>query len=292
MNVDITGARIYWTLPILGGIPITATIVNATLVTLAVLAACIFLTRDLKIRAVSKRQVVAEFLVETAQKFVNGNMGEKFAYYGPFVAALFASSIFGSLLSLVGMFPPTSDLSTTGAWAVMVFVLITYTKIKTGGVGGYLLGFTQPIPVLTPFNILSELATPISMAFRHFGNVVSGSGISSLDYAALAAASVALISLLSGTAVIPAVVVLLGAALLGTGIRKKKTVKKILGGIVAALGALGVLGYLGIQLDIPVLQMGIPAVLSVYFDLFSSAMQAFIFCMLTTLYIASAAETD
>ena len=113
MNVDITGARIYWTLPILGGIPITATIVNATLVTLAVLAACIFLTRDLKIRAVSKRQVVAEFLVETAQKFVNGNMGEKFAYYGPFVAALFASSIFGSLLSLVGMFPPTSDLSTT-----------------------------------------------------------------------------------------------------------------------------------------------------------------------------------
>ena len=247
MNVDITGARIYWTLPILGGIPITATIVNATLVTLAVLAACIFLTRDLKIRAVSKRQVVAEFLVETAQKFVNGNMGEKFAYYGPFVAALFASSIFGSLLSLVGMFPPTSDLSTTGAWAVMVFVLITYTKIKTGGLGGYLKGFTQPIPILTPFNVLSELATPISMAFRHFGNVVSGSVISTLVYAALAAASHAVLSWLPGA----------------------------LGDILGA---------------IPTLQVGIPAILSVYFDLFSSAMQAFIFCMLTTLYIANAAE--
>lgn len=86
---------------------------------------------------------MAEFLVETAQNFVNGNMGEKFAYYGPFVAALFASSLFSSLLSLVGMFPPTSDLSTTLAWAVMVFVLITYTKIRTGGVGGYLKGFTQ-----------------------------------------------------------------------------------------------------------------------------------------------------
>ena len=290
MNVDITGARIYWILPILGGIPITETIVNSLLVTLFVIGMSVFLTRDLKVRAVSKRQVVAEFLVETAQSFVNGNMGERFAYYGPFVAALFASSIFGSLLSLLGMFPPTSDLSTTGAWALMVFVLITYNKIRAGGLGGYLKGFTQPIPVLTPFNILSELATPISMAFRHFGNVVSGSVISTLVYAALAAASTAVLSLLSGTVYIPAIVVALGVTLLVRGLRGNKLMRKILGGIVTALGVLGVLSYVGIQLDIPVLQAGIPAVLSVYFDLFSSAMQAFIFCMLTTLYIANAAE--
>ena len=98
------------------------------------------------------------------------------------------------------MFPPTSDLSTTLAWAVMVFVLITYTKIRTGGVGGYLKGFTQPIFVLTPFNILSELATPISMAFRHFGNIVSGSVITALVYAALATASHALFAWLPGAA--------------------------------------------------------------------------------------------
>ena len=290
MNVDITGARIYWTIPILGGIPITATIVNAALVTLAVLGVCMFLTRDLKVRAVSKRQVVAEFLVETAQSFVNGNMGEKFAYYGPFVAALFASSILSSLLSLLGMFPPTSDLSTTAAWAVMVFVLITYHKIRAGGLGGYLLGFTQPIPVLTPFNVLSELATPISMAFRHFGNIVSGSVITALVYAALAGASAAVLGLLSGTIFVPAIVVILGGGLLVKGIQGGKLLKKVLGVIAVALGVLGILGYLGMQLDIPVLQVGIPAVLSVYFDLFSSAMQAFIFCMLTTLYIANAAE--
>ena len=290
MNVDITCARIYWTIPILGGIPITATIVNAALVTLAVLGVCMFLTRDLKVRAVSKRQVVAEFLVETAQSFVNGNMGEKFAYYGPFVAALFASSILSSLLSLLGMFPPTSDLSTTAAWAVMVFVLITYNKIRAGGLGGYLLGFTQPIPVLTPFNVLSELATPISMAFRHFGNIVSGSVITALVYAALAGASAAVLGLLSGTIFVPAIVVILGGGLLVKGIQGGKLLKKILGVIAVALGVLGILGYLGMQLDIPVLQVGIPAVLSVYFDLFSSAMQAFIFCMLTTLYIANAAE--
>ena len=73
MNVDITGARIYFTIPIFGGIPITATIVNSLLVTLIIIGLSIFLTRNLKVRAVSRRQVVAEFLVETAQNFVNGN---------------------------------------------------------------------------------------------------------------------------------------------------------------------------------------------------------------------------
>ena len=247
MSVDIHGPRIYYTIPVLGGIPITATIVNSLLVTLAIFAVCIFLTRNLQVRAVSKRQVVAEFLVETAQNFVNGNMGVRFSYYGPLVAALFASSLLSSLLSLIGLFPPTSDLNTTLAWALMVFVLITFNTMRAGGVGGYLKGFTQPIPVLTPFNILSELATPISMAFRHFGNIVSGSVITALVYAALAAGSGALFGLLPGA---------LGDVLSG----------------------------------IPILQLGIPAILSISFDLFSSFMQAFIFCMLTTLYIANAAE--
>ena len=290
MNVDIHGPRIFFTIPVLGGIPITATIVDSLLVTLVILAVCFFLTRNLQVRAVSKRQVVAEFLVETAQNFVNGNMGERFAYYGPLTAALFASSLLSSLLSLVGLFAPTSDLSVTLAWALMVFVLITYTKIRAGGVGGYLKGFTQPIPVLTPFNILSGLATPISVAFRHFGNIVSGGVITTLVYAALAAGSTALLNVISGTIVVPGLMAVLGAALLVLGIRGGKLLKKVVGGILVVLGVLGMLGYVGIALDIPVLQVGIPALLSVYFDLFSSFMQAFIFCMLTTLYIANAAE--
>lgn len=247
MEVSITGARIYFEIPILGGIPITETIVNSWLVMLAIIGLCLFLTHDLKVRNVSRRQVVAEMFVTTAQNFVNTNMGEKFAHYGPFVAALFASSLLSNLLSLIGMFPPTSDLSTTLAWAVLVFVLITATKIRTSGVLGYMKGFTQPIFVLTPFNILSELATPISMAFRHFGNIVSGGVISALVYAALASLSSLVLGLLPG----------------------------VLGDILS---------------HIPIFQVGIPAVLSVYFDLFSGFMQAFIFCMLTTLYIGNAAE--
>ncbi|MCD8153690.1 MAG: F0F1 ATP synthase subunit A [Clostridiales bacterium] len=251
MEVDITGARVFFTIhtniPILGDLQISETLVVSWLVLILITGLCIWLTRDLKTENISKRQAVAEMLVETANNFVIGNMGESFRYFVPFVAALFSTSVVSNLISLVGLRSPTADLSTEAAWAVIVFILITRQKIKTGGVGGYLKGFTQPIPVLTPFNILSELATPVSMACRHFGNILSGIVINALIYAALAVASSALLGLIPG----------------------------IVGRVLA---------------QIPILDFGIPAILSVYFDWFTGVMQAYIFCMLTTLYIANAAE--
>ncbi|MCD7743760.1 MAG: F0F1 ATP synthase subunit A [Lachnospiraceae bacterium] len=251
MEVDISGARVFFTIhtniPILGDLQISETLVVSWLVMILITGLCIWLTHDLKVENISKRQAVAEMLVETANKFVIGNMGETFRYLIPFVAALFSTSLVSNLISLVGLRSPTADLSTEAAWAVVVFVMITWQKIKTGGIGGYLKGFTQPIAVLTPFNILSEIATPISMACRHFGNILSGIVINSLIYAALAVASSALFGLIPG----------------------------LVGDVLAR---------------IPFLDVGIPAILSVYFDWFTGVMQAYIFCMLTTLYIANAAE--
>ncbi len=245
-NINITGAKILYEIPVLGGIKITETQVNSVIVILIITALCLFLTHNLKVRPTSKRQIVAEWIVEKATNLVSTNMGAEFAKgYTPFICALLSLSALSSLLSLVGLYPPTSDLNTIAGWALLVFGLITFYKIKTGGFGGYLKGFTEPIFVLTPFNILSEIATPISMTFRHFGNIISGTVISTLVYAALAGASNLL------------------------------------------------LGWLpGIFGKIPFLQVGIPAVLSIYFDVFSSLMQAFIFSMLTMLYIANAAKSD
>ena len=251
MNLDISGAKVYFTIPldipILGDIPISETIVNSWIVMLLITGLCIWLTHDLKVENISKRQAVAEMLVEMANNFVIGNMGEKFRHMIPFVAALFATSVVSNLLSLTGLRSPTADLSVEAAWAIIVFIMITAEKIKAGGVGGYLKGFTTPIPVLTPFNVLSEIATPISMACRHFGNILSGVVINALIYGALALASSALFGLLPG----------------------------LLGDVLS---------------QIPFLSVGIPAVLSVYFDWFSGFMQAFIFCMLTTMYIKNAAD--
>lgn len=251
MELDISGAKVYFTIPteipILGDIQISETMIVSWIVMILITGLCIWLTHDLKVENISKRQALAEMIVEQANKFVVGNMGEKFRHLIPFVAALFATSIVSNLISLIGLRSPTADLSTEAAWAVVVFIMITVQKIKTGGVGGYLKGFTTPIAIMTPFNVLSELATPISMACRHFGNILSGVVINGLIYGALAVASSALLGLLPG----------------------------IVGDVLA---------------KIPILDVGIPAVLSVYFDWFSGFMQAFIFCMLTVMYIANAAE--
>ena len=251
MNIDISGARILYTVPIdfpfLGRIEISETIAVSWLVMLIITFTCIWLTRGLRETNINKKQAFAEMLVDMAHNFVIGNMGEKFRYMIPFVAALFSTSLISNLISLVGFRSPTADLSTEAAWAVVVFIMITKQKIKSAGLGGYLKGFTTPIPLMTPFNVLSELATPVSMACRHFGNILSGIVINGLIYAALTVASKVLLGMIPG----------------------------MVGNILS---------------NIPVLAVGIPAILSVYFDWFTAFMQAFIFSMLTVMYIANASE--
>ena len=239
-GVSISGALIYFTLDFpIQKLYVTEAQVNSAAVIIFLLGLCLYLTHGMKTVAESKRQHLCEMAVSMAQDFVDSNMGKRFSGFAPFVAAIMALSAISSLTSLLGLFPPTSDLNIVGGWAILVFFLITYYKLK-GGVVNYAKGFLEPFALFAPFNVISEFATPISMAFRHYGNVLSGTVIS----------------------------VLVAAALGGlTNI--------LLGWLPWALG------------EIQILRIGIPAVLSLYFDLFSGLMQAFIFAMLTMLYISN-----
>lgn len=239
-GISVTGAIVYFTIPMpIMDLPITEAQFNSWAVIITILATCLFLTRHLSVKPTSKRQIVAEFLVEKAENLVTSNMGKRFIGFAPFIAAILGLSALSSLSSLLGLYPPTSDINIIAGWSILVFILITYYKLK-GGIGHYLKGYTEPIFFFTPINIISEVSTPVSMAFRHFGNVLSGSVISILVATALQGLSSLLFSWLPG--------------------------------------------FLG---EIPFLQIGIPAVLSLYFDLFSGCLQAFIFAMLTMLYIAN-----
>ena len=244
-GVEISGAQIFFTIPMpLQDLPITESQVNSWLVILSVLGLSLFLTRNLRIRDISTRQHIAEWIVEKTDALVRENMGEYFMAFSPFVCAVMALSAFSSLLTLIGLFPPTSDLNVVAGWAILVTILITHYKLKAGPLH-YIKSFGDPVPFLAPLNIISEVATPVSMSFRHYGNVLSGTVISAL-----------LASALSG------------------------------------LSAL-LLGWLPGRLsDIAFLQIGLPAVLSVYFDIFSGCMQAFIFAMLTMLYISGGFPYD
>ncbi len=161
-------------------------------------------------------------------------MGEDKIRFAPYIGTLMMYLAFANLAGLLAVRPPTADLNTTLALALMTFFLIHFNGLRSKGLLGYLKGFIEPFPMLLPINILGELATPISLSFRLFGNIVGGMIIMSLIYTAL------------------------GGAL-----------------------TIGGIGFL---------QLGIPAVLHVYFDLFSGLLQTFIFAMLSMIFISRAMD--
>ena len=243
-GITISGARVYFTVPMpLQNLVVTESQVNSAIVLVSLLFLCLYLTHGISNGVWLKRHHIAELIVEKSTSLVTGNMGEYFKSFAPFIASILALSAFSSLITLMGLFPPTSDINIVAGWAIIVFVLITYYKMKCGPLE-YVKSFANPV-LMAPLNIISEVATPVSMAFRHYGNVLSGSVIS----------------------------VLVAAGLQG------------LSNIV--FGALP--GFFG---DFPFLQVGLPAILSIYFDIFSGCLQAYIFAMLTMLYIASGFPLD
>lgn len=241
-GISVTGAQIYFKIDMpLQPLYITEAHVVSLCVIISILFICLFLTRKLSVRSISSRQAIAEKLVNMAESFVCDNMGEQYVGFSAFMAAVMAISAFSSLSSLLGLYPPTSDVSIVGGWAILSFILITHYKLK-GGLWNYIKGFFEPIAIFAPFNVIGELATPVSMSLRHYGNVLSGVVISSL----LAAGLSGLSSLVFGW--LP-----------------------------------GIIG------DLQLFRIGIPAVLSLYFDIFSGLLQAFIFAILTALYISNGA---
>ncbi len=245
-GIAIAGARILWTIPMpIQDLIISEAQVNSWLILITIFGFCLFITHGLKEDKRDWRQMAAEWIVEKLDNLVQNSMEDVFhATYAPFIGTILAISACSSLMSLVGVFPPTADVNVIAGWSILVFALITKNKLK-GGIGNYAKGFLEPIPVMLPMNILSEFATPISMTFRHFGNVMSGTVIATLIAWAL-----------------------------------------------QNLSAM-VLGWLpGVLGDIPFLQVGLPAILSVYFDVFSGCIQAYIFAMLTMLNISGAYPAD
>ena len=226
MNVAINGPEILGYLFGNTSLPITETMRNSWIIMAFILFLCIFLTRRME-KIPKGKQALAEKAVLMIDGLVDSTMGEGCRAFSPYIMTLMMSSLFGSLASLFWMRSTTADLNTT---------LITYNKIKFGGIKGYLKGFLEPIFVMAPLNVLSEIATPVSMSFRHFGNMAGGLVITTLIMGALKVLSNA------------------------------------------------VLGFL----PVPLLQIGLPGVLSLYFDCFTACMQAFIFSMLTMAYVGDA----
>ena len=257
MNFEVNGPKIFLQLPF-DFLPetglftlrnlVTQTTISLFLVTFVLGLLAIVLTKKITKRP-GKIQVLLEKVVAMLYNLVESTMGKHNAKFAPYIGTLFASSICGSLIGMTGIFrSSTADLSVTLAWALVTTFLVWANNIKNFGFLAWLKGFTEPIFVMTPMNIVSEIASPLALAFRHFGNVAGGSVLTALVYAAL--------SLASGL---------------------------VLGWIPDVLSFIP--DFIG---EIPILSAGIPAILSIYFDIFSGFVQALVFSLLTMVYIAGA----
>ena len=249
MEIQVTGPKVYFELPF--DLPdiniftmknlITQTTVTLFAVTIILVIAAYALTRKIEKRP-GKIQVLLEKVITMLYNLVESTMGKHNLKFAPYIGTIFVSSIFGSVIGMTQIFrSTTADLSVTLAWALVTTGMVWVNNIKNFGFKAWLKGFTEPIVVMTPMNIISEIASPLSLAFRHFGNVAGGSVLTALIYSAVGALSGILFGWIPG--------------IIGT---------------------------------IPFFQAGIPAVLSIYFDLFSGFVQALVFSLLTMVYVSAA----
>lgn len=171
-------------------------------------------------------QNVVEFAVETLQGFVDSSMGKHGKKYINYIGTLFLFVLLSNISGLFGLRPPTADFGTTFSLALITFVMIQYNNIKYNKFGA-VTDLFKPIWFLFPINLIGEIATPVSMSLRLFGNVMAGTVMMALYY-----------------------------------------------------------GLLPIFVKI-----GIPAALHVYFDLFSGAIQAYVFSMLTMVFVTQKIES-
>ena len=249
MDLSVNGPKVFfelpWDLPDINIFTmknlITQTTITLFAVTIILIIISALVTRNLKKRP-GRLQVVAEKLINMLYGLVEDTMGKHNMKFAPYIGTIFLSSICCTLIGMTQIFrSATADLSVTLAWALVTTGMVWYNNIKNFGFKAWLKGFTEPIVVMTPMNIVSEIATPISMAFRHFGNIAGGSVLTALIYSALS--------------------------------------------LVSSL----VFGWLpGLLSEIPFFTAGIPALLSVYFDLFSGFVQALVFSLLTMVYVGGA----
>ncbi len=174
-----------WVLNIAGvEIWITETIFNTWLIMFFLIVLAIIARIKLRIfkEVPTGLQNFVEAVVEIFDNFARNTLGEKLSYLAPWFFMVFIFILTSSLVSVFGIRAPTADWATTFALAFVTFMLMIAMGLKHRK-GDYLKSFFDPHPLFFPINLIGELAKPISLSFRLFGNVLSGTIILTLYYA-------------------------------------------------------------------------------------------------------------
>lgn len=209
-------------------IGITTTIINTWIIMVVLTIVAIIVRSNLKNFTdvpVTKFQNIVEAIVEAFGDFTVMAMGKPNRNFAPFYGSMFVFILVSNLSGLVGLRPPTADIATTFALSMTTFVMIQGFGLGKRGFK-HVKSLFEPMPLLFPLNFIGEISNPVSLGFRLFGNLIGGTIIMGLLYAALP----------------------------------------------------------------KLLQFGVPTVLHLYFDVFSGALQTFIFVMLSMTFVSGAME--
>lgn len=167
---------------------ITSTLIIQWVIIVIVSLLSIIFTRNLK-KVPDKKQTIMEIMFNSVRGLVNENMGPEFNKFVPYVGTLMIYLLLMNLMGLLGLKPPTLDLSVVVGIAAISFVVIQGYAIKKIGILHYFMGYGKPYVFLLPLNVLERIMLPVSLSLRLFGNMTAAVLIMDLIYSGLSKGS-------------------------------------------------------------------------------------------------------
>ena len=156
----------------IGGIGISESVVVTWIIMVVFVLASVLLTRNLKVEHPGRGQLMLEYAVTWLQGVGKGIVGEEGREYASYLTSILIYLGIANLIGILGFKPPTKDMNVTAALAIMSIILIEAAGIRKKGMKRWLKGFTEPVALVTPINVLEIFIKPLSLCMRLFGNVL------------------------------------------------------------------------------------------------------------------------
>ena len=142
-------------------------------------------------------QTVLELIVDGVGDYANSIVGKKIGRsVSPYLFSVAALMVACAAVELLGLRAPTADITMTFAMAFCTFIAFNYYGIKEKGLGGRVRSLSTPTPIVFPIRVVCDMAVPVSMACRLFGNMLGGMVVMDLLYSALGKAAVGIPSVI------------------------------------------------------------------------------------------------
>jgi F-type H+-transporting ATPase subunit a len=163
----------------LGGFTFHADTMLSTVIAGAVVIGLgLLLRRSASNEVPGKLQLAWEALIEWVTEQVESNLGRLQPFVVPLAVTLFVFILVANLVEIVPtnhLVPPaTADVNLAYPLALLAFVSATVYGIREQGIKSFAKGLTQPYAIMTPINIIEEIAKPVSLSLRLFGNIFAG----------------------------------------------------------------------------------------------------------------------